>query len=571
MFKIETESSLLDLHFARFLHRLSGLTGVEGEAFNALVQRLSAALGEGHSCIDCAGEEGILQNIPARLCISEQEYLNGACAPLVCSRRKLFLYRYYHYEFRLARQIKTLAGKQHPVCADIFPLLDTLFPEEQEEGDQKNLQKEAVLLALVNNFAIISGGPGTGKTTTVVKILALLIAQAQYQGLGQFRVALTAPTGRAAMRLGESIIGGVRNLPVAEEIKKRIPCAAMTLHRLLGVRRNSNSFIHDSDNPLHHSVVVVDEASMVDLALMSKLVDALSPGCRLLLLGDKDQLVSVESGSVLGELLAGLPRCGIILEKSYRFDTNIKALAMAVKNGKSTEAWELLLASKRQNISLFPTNWLPWLVERLILYMEAVQQLIDKRRNSERDIAALFVRLRSFQILCAMRKGQRGIEQVNREIVQLLAAQGFVCKGKNGEETWYPGRPVIITSNDYNLELFNGDIGICLPNGRGETRVWFERRDGGIVGFPAGRLPDHETAFAITIHKSQGSEFEEVAVLLPEKEYRGLSRELLYTAITRAKKNVWLLANREVFTAAVSQPVTRLSGLRQMLDSYIRA
>lgn len=557
-----SDGSFFDMYLSRFLLRLSGLKGEKRKLFSVLIERLSAALDEGHSCVTLSKKELFTQDLPATLCLTIDEYLAGDRAPLVCNHAKLFMYRYFHYEFRLARQLRAFSAGSHKLTKETRILLDTLFPGTEESGGAIDYQKEAAQLAITKNLAIISGGPGTGKTTTVVKILALLLAEAQYQGESLPRIALAAPTGRAAMRLGEAVANSIYRLGVDDQLKEAIPQTASTLHRLLGVRQGGGSIRHDHDTPLPYSVVVVDEASMVDLALMSKLVDAMPAGCRLILLGDKDQLASVESGAVLADLLRGLPDCGVQLQRSYRFDENIGALAAAVNNGEVPVAWDLLTSSSPENISVLSDDWLFWIGKRLSTYMRAVQRVINRKGSQQEEVIELFAVLRSFQVLCATRKGARGVEQINRELVRLLASMGFPCRGG---DVWYPGRPVMVISNDYSLGLFNGDIGICLPVAAGEMRVWFERADGEVVGLLPARLPAHNTAFALTIHKSQGSEFTEVAVLLPEKVNRVLSRELLYTGITRAKERVWVLAEKEVFSVALTNRVVRQSGLRQLL------
>ncbi len=563
----EQEFSLLDVHFARFIVGLSGLQKEDGAHLAALIQRLSSAtLDGGDSCVDLAAEADsleILEKLPKTLCLSLKEYLAGASAPLVLFKKKLFLYRYFHYEFGLARRLREFAQEELVVAAQTAGLLDSLFPAENCEKEEPDWQKKAAELALTRKLAIISGGPGTGKTTTVVKILALLLEDFRQKGEAPPKIKLVAPTGKAAMRLGESVSGSMERLAVGDEIKKEIPRAAITLHRLLGVRQNSSRFRHNAENPLDCSVVVVDEASMVDVALMSKLVDALPRSCRLILLGDKDQLASVESGAVLAELLKGLPECGVQLEKSYRFNNNIKALAQAVNSGEASEGWRLLREAERGNLSLLSEKWFAFLAGRFLPYMEKVRAAMEEKEMGGNDVASLFKALRSFQILCATRKGQRGVEQVNSKLLHFFMGKNLCQMSSNG---WFAGRPVMVTSNDYTLGLFNGDMGICLPNAAGDQVVWFEHYEKGVIAVPYGRLPEHETSFAITIHKSQGSEFADVAVLLPENIHRGLSRELLYTGITRAKENVWLLAEKGVFTEALGRSTVRQSGLRELLE-----
>ncbi len=564
--KQSQEFSFLDGHFANFLLRLSDLENEEEKnRFTHLIQQLSAALDTGDSCVELSGRKDdlqIMQKLPKTLCISEKEYQDGVHAPLVLFDDKLFLYRYFHYEFRLAEQIRSLAEKEHFPTEDGKALLDALFPPENLAPEEKDLQKEAARLTLTRQFAIISGGPGTGKTTTVVKILALLLGDTQAQKEAIPKIMLAAPTGKAAMRLGESVSGSIEKLDIDNDIKEAIPRTAITIHRLLGVRQNSCRFIHNSDNPLDCSIVVVDEASMVDVALMSKLVDALPLSCRLILLGDKDQLASVESGAVLSELLAGLPQCGVHLEKSYRFNPNIRELSLSVNKGNPDIAWKFFGESAQENLCLLSHDWFTFLGQGFIPYMKAVQDAVRKNTPGKGRVEPLFEALRSFQILCATRKGQRGVEQINQDLVRFFVRKNLCYPGRDG---WYAGRPVMITRNDYQLGLFNGDVGICLPGGTEEKLVWFEHHEKGLIAVPYGRLPEHETSFAITIHKSQGSEFDKVAVLLPEKDHQGLSRELLYTGITRAKEKVWLLAEKDIFTAAVTRPVSRRSSLCELL------
>ncbi len=563
----QQEFSLLDIHFARFLLRLSGLQQEDAGLFIDLVQRLSAALDSGDSCVDLSGRERevqLVQKLPETLCIREKAYRDGSHAPLVFFRNRLFLFRYFHYEFRLAERLGPLARENRSLEKRKNVLLERLFPADSGTAGETDWQKKAAELVLDRRFVIISGGPGTGKTTTVVRILALLLDDARCRGEALPQIMLAAPTGKAAMRLGEAVSGSIGQLAVSEEITAAIPRRAVTLHRLLGVRWNSSRFRHDRENPLHCSVVIVDEASMVDLALMSKLVDALPSSGRLILLGDKDQLASVESGAVLAELLKGLPACGVQLEKSYRFDKNIKELSLAVRRGEVESAWQLVEQSARENIAFLPGDWFTFLTEGFSPYMEAVQEVMAGAVYEGERIRALFDALRSFQVLCTTRKGRRGVDQMNSGLVRFFMGKGTYSSGSDG---WFSGRPVIITSNDYNRGLFNGDIGICLPASTGERGVWFEHHKRGLISVPYGCLPGHETAFAITIHKSQGSEFGEVAVLLPEHVHRGLGRELIYTGITRARNKVWLLAEYDVFAASLRHSVSRQSGLRELLKS----
>ena len=544
----EQNFSLLDRHFAEFLAGRSGLSGEAKERFFELAARVSLALEAGHSCLPLtAAEEELLDGNPL---VSD-----GGRTPLVLHNGRLYLHRYYHYETRLAGQIKAMAGMTLDPGKGEF-LVDGCFAGDPAAVDW---QKEAAKTALKKTLTIICGGPGTGKTTTVVKILAILLQAAEDGRLPD--IALAAPTGKAAMRLSESVGGSIKRLDLPERIAKALPSAAATLHRLLGVRRNSPQFRHNHENPLSFDIVVVDEASMVDLALMSKLVDALKPGSRLLLLGDKDQLASVESGAVLGDLIRSLPDNTVTLQKTYRFDQNIKNLAAAINAADGDSAWGLLEDPGAENISLLGGDSLDTLIEPYARFMTRV----NRPRNG--DLRELFALFNSFRVLCAVHYGSRGVDDLNRRIELALARRGFFSRS----EPWYPGRPVLVTRNDYGLELFNGDIGICLKDpdpdseGGGDLKVWFERPDGGLKSYSPHCLPQCETVFAMTIHKSQGSEFDEVVVVLPEEDNKILSRELLYTAVTRAKRAVRLVAEKEVLQLAVSRNTLRYSGLAEFL------
>jgi exodeoxyribonuclease V alpha subunit len=324
----------------------------------------------------------------------------------------------------------------------------------------------------------------------------------------------------------------------------------------LGVIKDSPRFRHRSDNPLPWDVVVVDEASMVDLALMSKLVDALKPGSRLLLLGDKDQLASVESGAVLIDLVRALPVNTVELQKTYRFDASIQELSRAVNRGDGESAWQLLAEPGSGNIGLLETPLGDFVGGRYLEYMDLATRV---RAVGQERVFAAFNR---FRILCAVRQGDRGVQGINTTVERHLTQKGYNCFSK----IWYPGRPIIITRNDYSLDLYNGDIGICLPDpDDGTLKVWFERPDGSLKACLPYRLPQCETAYALTIHKSQGSEFDEVLVVLPEEENRVLSRELVYTAVTRARKGVLMAAGKEILIRTLARKIERFSGLRDML------
>ncbi len=537
---------LLDRHFADFLTARSGLGGEDARLFHRLVAALSAAMAEGHVCLPVSGVEAeVLRRSPG--------VSLGSPAPLVLQGGRLYLHRYYRYEQRLAAQLLEMAGRSYSV--DQLPeLLEGCFPGRDGERDW---QRQAAELALQRALCIVTGGPGTGKTFTVARILALLLLAC---GPG-LRLALAAPTGKAAMRLREAIGRGLGDLALPGNLAAAIPTGASTLHRLLGVRPDSPTFRHDAANPLPFDVVVVDEASMVDLAMMSKLVDALAPGARLILLGDRDQLASVESGAVLADCSRALPAHTVELQRTYRFDSGIKKLAGLVNEQRAAQAWGLLASGECTNVSLLRGPSLQYAVDRYLDYMEMAAGTC--KESDYPQIFALFYR---FRVLCAVRQGARGVVAVNQAIERGLQARGYQIPR---EQTWYPGRPVLIGQNDYNLDLYNGDIGICLPDPvqAGRLKVWFERPDGRLRSFLPYRLPYSETVFAMTIHKSQGSEFDEVLIVLPDQDNPVLSRELVYTAITRAKKTVRIMTEEAILQAALSRSIERDSGLAERLCS----
>jgi exodeoxyribonuclease V alpha subunit len=537
--------SLLDIHFSRFLAERSRLSDADKDRFQQLVKTLNLSQEAGHSCLPVTGAE-------ARFLETLHLVSDGGQTPLVLHNSKLYLHRYFQYETRLAEQISEMAAVTFPL-GGYENLFDSYF-EGSEPGT--DWQKEAAKLALQKALTIICGGPGTGKTTTVVKILVLLLLATNHT----LDVALAAPTGKAAMRLSESIRSSLDRMQLPEEIRAAIPAQAQTLHRLLGFRRHSPQFRHNRHNPMGWDVVVVDEASMVDLAMMSKLVDALKPGARLLLLGDKDQLASVESGAVLGDFIKSLPDNTVELKKTYRFDDNIKQLAESINTGDSEGAWTLLMDVNAPNVAVLQSDPIDYIGRQYAGYMEEVYRYTEMTGTT--GVRKLFAALNSFQVLCGIHYGRLGVEGINSRVESSLARRGFDCRS----DSWYPGRPVLIARNDYSLDLFNGDIGICLPDSpEGPMKVWFERSDGSLKSYSPYRLPSCETVFAMTIHKSQGSEFDEVVVVLTEEENRILSRELMYTAVTRAKKSVKLVAEKQVFEQALSRNIERFSGLADRL------
>lgn len=540
----------LDVAFARFLGGRATLDPAQKPAFETLVMAVSREQSQGHSCIQLDEQERALV-LASGLAVSpspDGNWQQAAPLPLVVEQDRLYLYRYWFYENRLAMQIKTMTGlsetHDRKIAACPSALLDRYFGVGAD--NTIDWQREAAGMAIKQPFCIITGGPGTGKTTTVVKILALLQELAEQPLL----IALAAPTGKAAMRLQESIGFNKAALPCSETLKSHIPETVTTLHRLLGAKPPSPYFHHDAATPLVHDLIVVDEASMVDLALMSKLIDALKPGSRLILLGDKDQLASVESGAVLADLTLALPEHTLELKQSHRFDGVIKRLAVAVNLQQHELAWEILQEGN-ENSALLETDMVDYIAAQQLDYLWMIK--------AGAEFTEVYRAFNRFQVLCSNKLGKNGVAGITFAVEQKLLGQNAV----NLSGLWYSGRPVMVTQNNPALHLYNGDIGICMPDREqgGRLMAFFQRADGSVKKYLPARVPHCETVFAMTIHKSQGSEFEEVLIVLPETVNPVLTKELLYTAITRAKKTVKLVATEAVFAAATGQKVKRITGL----------
>jgi len=492
----------------------------------------------------------------------------GAYCPFILETSgRFYLARYHSHEEGVAASLKARAEKllmpNDP--ARLQTDLDKLF-----DNDPQDRQRLAALLAQFKPLTLVSGGPGTGKTTTVVKMLALLQSHA---GDTPVRILLAAPTGKAAQRLSESIRTAKEKLAMDDAVKAHIPEAAQTLHRLLGAQGDTGRYRHDAGNPLACDVLLIDEASMIDLALMQAVLAALPADARLILLGDRDQLASVEAGSVFGDLCASegmsavlcealapygvattpmstptpvsspLADCRVELTRSYRFaaDSGIGALARASREGDADGFLHTL--TSRPDLSRCASGQL----------REQVQQGYAAYRDAARagEAATAFAAFLQFRVLCAHRQGAAGVDGLNA----LMEPAGPV---------WYAGRPVIVRANDYALRLFNGDIGLCLPTPEG-LRVLFESVPGQYRALAPGRLPAHEPAWAMTVHQSQGSEFDEVLLVLPEVVTPVLDRPLIYTAVTRAKTRFALCGAAHVLEAALATLPQRESGLVEKL------
>jgi exodeoxyribonuclease V alpha subunit len=504
--------------------------------------------------------------------------------PLILDQQnRLYLHRFHCCEELIAYELHQRAAASSATAPQVArPLLVRLFPNT---GDSPDLQQTAAALALLKPLLVISGGPGTGKTYTAARILALL--QALHSSDRPLRIALAAPTGKAAARLDESIRIARQALP--DSLGHTMPEQAQTLHRLLGARPGTEAFRHNRDNPLSLDLLLVDEASMIDLMLMAALLEALPAQARLILLGDRNQLASVEAGSLFADLcgsgeaawsaqlckelhqLTGtehnpvaqagpLADSCILLRTGHRFhgSSGIGTLAAAVNNG-SVEEVEQVLATGFADLTIEHCTGR----ERELWLREQIQRGFQGMAGAA-SLKEGFVAMEQFRFLCAVHKGPNGTEHINRLAADVLRRARLIS---NRDPDWYQGRPIIILHNHYDLQLFNGDTGLLWQDGDGRLKAWFRRPDGRLHPVTPSLLPEHETAYAITVHKAQGSEFEQVLLLLPEEESRVLSRELFYTGITRARRRLILCADRETLATAVRARTQRYSGLREKLHT----
>jgi exodeoxyribonuclease V alpha subunit len=540
---------------------------------------------------------------------------------------RLYLRRYWNHERQVAAAIRQRLQPLQPVPDALAMELARLFPATAT--GPLDWPKIACALAARGSFTVITGGPGTGKTTTVVRLLGLLQTLHLRDQPHPLRIRLAAPTGKAAARLNASIAEQLARLDVDDATRDAIPAQVETLHRLLGARPDTRRFRHDQGHPLHLDVLVIDEASMIDLEMMSAVLAALPASARLILLGDKDQLSSVEAGAVLGDLCqraeAGhyssdtatwlrtitgddirpfvrsdaqpLDQQVAMLRHSHRFGAHsgISQLAHAVNAGDPARVHALLGAPSTDLL------WLPTVTRERLTELAidggrtprsdsdaavarcGYRHYLDRLRQQRplpgagnaahddwaRDVLQAFNR---FQLLCALRRGPHGVDGLNQLIAEALHARSLI----DASDGWYEGRPVMITRNDYSLGLANGDIGICLrtPDDHGNLRLSVAFLAHAVPGSSAdtrirhvlpARLGEVATTFAMTVHKSQGSEFEHTALVLPDEASAVLTRELLYTGITRARRWFSLLGNQAVIESAISRRTRRHSGLAEHL------
>ena len=595
-----TETRVLDEALRRWVLKRSHCTEL-AEAAHAAIH----AEGDGHACAD-------LSTWPpeALAALRAQAWVGDGSTPspfVLDAARRFYLWRNWRHETQLARALRKRAGraflemaKQAALAAD----LTTLFAGTPAQATRR--QREAVAAVVGTRLFVLTGGPGTGKTTTVLRMLLMLLRHASAAGGSLPSIALAAPTGKAAQRLAHAIAQGKAALratlhdsgfaPLLQAIPHQ---QARTLHRLLGFDPRHDHFTHNARRPLPAEIVVVDEASMVDLALMRALTDALRPDALLILLGDPDQLASVDAGSVLADIVAST-QIDDPAEANLAPDDDTASPAASTAPAPTSRDPALLHANAGRLTHVWRAQgglpaWIeairigdPELPRRLAAAADAAlllrpcadRAMLEVRLHDwiarHRDTFAQLLDpaiapaqalrlLARMQLLCAVREGTFGMRGVNALLARQLAALGDVDTSRE----WYPGRPVIVTRNDYARGLFNGDVGIALRDG-GSLRVWFA--DGGhdagdtLRSYSPRALPAHDTAWAITIHRSQGSEYGEVAVLLPpDPAQRGLSRELLYTAVSRARDRAELWCGDDTLAAALGRHVQRLGGLRERL------
>lgn len=623
----------IDRHFAKFIARFGA-----GDLPLVAASLLSRLIRAGHICLDLRNPPRTFENLPrdwpqqwpdlatwrSALQVSRAVGKPGDLTPLILDDAgRLYFRRYWDYERSLAAALLTRVrnGSAPPSS-----------PARNSAGSDP--QELAVETAQSRQLTVISGGPGTGKTTTVVRILARLLSEPGGESL---RIALAAPTGKAAARLAETVRsssksngGSNRSAQWLEHLPPaalaRLPRSASTLHRLLGSREGSASFRHHARNPLAVDVLVIDEASMVALPLMAKTFDALPEKARVILLGDRDQLASVEPGAVLADIadaagLSGSPLHDslVMLTKNHRFkeDSSIRQASSAVAAGDVTKALEAL-----RNTNARPADPAGDLGSSPV---PAAGEPLERRLREpilkgyavclrERDPAEALRMFNRFRVLCALRRGPFGVEGLNRTIAGILREAGLIPESAmRAAGTLYPGMPVLIQRNDYGVGLFNGDLGIILPDPVETSGIesdvapspkvagtnpaerathkkpspsaasgltgnlpepqlwaWFADEEGGMRRISPARLPEHEPAFAMTVHKSQGSEFERVLLILPDCDSAVLTRELLYTGLTRARSHVELWANEDTLRACIARTAERTSGLRDALAGTVR-
>jgi len=514
--------------------------------------------------------------------------------PFILFKNKLYLQRYFRYETMILDKVRSLIETEAEL---LLPRMEELLSHkagisELLDGSTAGLAKQfswqtaAAISAALNNFTIITGGPGTGKTTTVARLLAVLLSINP-----SLQIALAAPTGKAAARMAESL--KTASLPGLDSGTLFAKLQPSTIHRLLGTVPASTSFRHNAANPLHFDVVIIDESSMIDVAMFAKLLEAIGPSTRLIMLGDKDQLASVEAGSLFGDLCQSAHSINWFSQERAEFINSFLTSEAVKLSGAETSATGGILAghiielqhshrfSDEEGIGRFSKavirNDVPVITDFIdnpndahvfIDLSDSQEQFHEFIRGyeeyiAEQDMSLALRKLNKLRVLCAVREGDQGLYTLNRQIEEYLRRKGFIKQAGD----FYEHRPVMITRNNYRLGLYNGDTGILRYDEQGVLRAWFENADGGLVSVLPIYLSHIETVFAMTIHKSQGSEFDSVMVVLPPASKSTLlTRELLYTAVTRAKKKVVIRAAKETILETANRQVDRGSGITDRLQ-----
>ena len=556
------EAGVLDVSDVHVAQRVCVLGKEPDERVALAVALVVRALRGGSVCVDLSTATGVVsaeelpwpEDVGWLAALRASPLLGRPPVLHLYDDRLLYLDRYWLEETQVCDDLLALLVSRPAVE---LPATDRLFPAGFEE------QREAAEIALSQAVTVLTGGPGTGKTTTVARLLALVAEQADLSALAQPRIALAAPTGKAAARLQEAVSHEVARLAAAD--RERLgELRSVTLHRLLGSKPGiSTRFRHDRANRLPHDVIVVDETSMVSLTLMARLLEAVRPDARLVLVGDADQLASVEAGAVLADLVDGLSARDDVrvaaLRTSHRFGESIGALAGAIRIGDADQVL-MLLRSGDEHIEFIefgegddPTQRLHSILmpHALRLRQAAVLGAVDVALSA----------LDEHRMLCAHRRGPFGVAHWNHQVQKWIAEE----TGQPAWSEWYAGRPLLVTANDYGLRIYNGDTGVTVAAPEGLRAVIAGAT--GQLNFATTRLGDVETMHAMTIHKSQGSQADEVTVLMPPQDSRLLTRELFYTAVTRAKAKVRVVGSEASLRTAIGRRAVRASGLRLRLQA----
>ena len=577
------------LQFASLFHH---------DALFPYAAQLCRSMGEGHVCLDLNEMASPAQPLQHHLeilhGIPQWVTTNAAnVRPFVLEGNRIYMQRYHAYELEIEQGIKRLLAAEQLYKAsrqDLLlrhkNLLNALFPAD---GQTVNWQALAAVMAFQNQFSIISGGPGTGKTTTVAKLMVLLFAAQP-----DLKVALAAPTGKAAARMADALRGAIANIqtdfPNKSSIQSQFDTLQpQTIHRLLKPKANSTQFKHTAQNPLPYDLIVIDESSMVDVSLIAKLINAVPESSRLLLLGDRNQLASVEAGSIFGDLCQINTQPDVFESAEIHFFKQLQAVDLpALANdqvpsplyfhlaelkvshrfndqqgiGKFSKA---IIAGNQKAVAAFMTVADPQVQIDLTYSPELLDQFVLQYAQyiNEPDIRNALVQFNHLRVLCAVREGEYGTQALNRRIEQLLQKAGLLQTDK----VFYHNRPLMVTQNNPSLGLYNGDIGLVRHEADG-TYCYFLDSKNELKRVLPGYLNQTETVFAMTIHKSQGSEYGNVLVVIPENARQELlTRELLYTAVTRAKQKVIVQAAEAVINGTLQRAVRRASGLGDRLQS----